>query len=226
MSSYLNFQKKYWNDLASLDGFRPVLDPKDEDGQKNLNLSKIHHSHLVTVFDKPIFADKKSVIDFGSGVGRNVDFLVTYFSDYTGVDQSEEMLVKARENHPEQEFFHIEDGNLDKIDLPAADVFFSFWVFQHVIEDQDLLDILLKAYNLLNPNGLLVFCERSSKVRNEHGQDIHYINHRSPKEYEKLCREAGYRKKYINKVMYREPSFRERFQRVNENGENIYVFQK
>lgn len=224
MSNYKEFHKKYWDQLAQLDSLRSVLDPNDVDGGKNNELSEIHHKKLNSVFSKLFGKKLDSVIDFGCGIGRNVDFLSQYFEHYLGIDQSEKMLAKARHNYPKRHFINSNDFNHKLIN--EADVFFAFWVFQHIVSDNDLSMILEKARNVISDNGYLIFCERSSRVKNEMGKDSNYILHRSPKNYVDIASKAGYVKVLIERLDYKKPTGFNKFFKKNRNGENIYVFKK
>lgn len=96
-----------------------------------------------------------SAVDLGCGNGSLTKKLAEKGYIVTGIDDSEEMLLLARKEHPEQRFF---SGNavtfcLDK----KVDVIFSNAVF-HWIDEKDQPAMLSNIYRSLNPDGELV-CE-------------------------------------------------------------------
>ncbi|WP_425390380.1 class I SAM-dependent DNA methyltransferase [Ekhidna sp.] len=222
--NYQNYHKAYWDGLSELEGFRSVLDPNDRFGTKNLGIHELHQKQLDSVFKKLDFKKNRLVLDFGCGIGRNTAFLLKYFDEYIGVDQSCKMLEKAKDNFPTQRFVLSSDDQ--QIMNIKVDLFFSFWVFQHIIQDEDLIKTLNYAYSILKSKGFLIFCERSALSRREEGMNEDYIVHRDPKEYISMVKGVGFRKVMIRKLNYRKSSLIGRIRKINRTGENIYVFQK
>jgi len=222
----LDYHKKYWENLSKLEGLNPVIDPNDKEGAKNQRINQLHKKYLFPIFDelKAKKSELNTCLDFGCGVGRNVSFLKSYFKEYIGADISSGMITKAQKDHKEK--FVLLNGH--EIPLPdqSIDVFFSFWVFQHIIEDKLFITTLKEARRILKPKCLIIFCERSSKAKNEEGKDELYINRRTPKDYLNLLKKENFSLKSIVKVDYKKTSFLNRLRKYNVEGENIYVFEK
>lgn len=96
---------------------------------------------------------QQRILDLGCGTGVLTEQLSKYAGYVLGVDGSEDMVAKAKENYPEINF----EVN-DALKLPYSnewDVVFSNAVF-HWISNHDLL--LKNIYNSLKPSGKLI-CE-------------------------------------------------------------------
>lgn len=95
----------------------------------------------------------QSILDLGCGTGTLTSQLADYADTVIGIDSSESMVTKAREQYPDIRFMVC-----DALDLPFEgqfDVAFSNAVF-HWITDHDAL--LRQIRKVLKPHGLLV-CE-------------------------------------------------------------------
>lgn len=124
----------------------------------------------------------KTVIDFGCGIGRFREFLLSYFSKYIGIDV-------VRKVNKETEFYFL-DTFLRK-DL-HADAIFTSVVLQHITND-DYVQLLLKRFNhCLEVGGLLYMNEQvgDGSILRRHG--FSYINRRKRETYVKLCADAGF----------------------------------
>ncbi len=108
------------------------------------------------------------IIDYGCGTGRLVEILKTLYPDfniknnYIGVDQSQEMILKAKEKYPDLEF-----SLLDPFFQPIKDfnTLISLDVLQHQNKPMEFLDII---FALETDN---VFIETWSK---ENGQNLEH----------------------------------------------------
>jgi SAM-dependent methyltransferase len=199
----IEWNKNYWDELSKKDNLRAVLDPNDTHGSKNLQLNYVHRCALEgllqAIFGQLHISRFESVLDFGCGIGRNHDLLVRYAHKYTGVDVSEGVLQKARQSI-EADFRLINDYVLPFEDN-CFDLFFSFWVLQHIVYDDDLLRIVKEAHRILSTSGVAIICERSEKEKTEPGTDSRYINRRSPREYVRLFDDAGFRLLLARKLL-------------------------
>lgn len=96
-----------------------------------------------------------SVVDLGCGNGSITEKIANKGYIVTGIDDSEEMLLLARKEHPAQRFIR---GNAVTFHLnEKVDVIFSNAVF-HWIDEKDQLAMLSNIYYNLKPGGELV-CE-------------------------------------------------------------------
>lgn len=98
------------------------------------------------------------VLDLGCGTGANLERLISLglpFGSYLGVDQSEEMLARARER-----FARLDRASFQRLDLTADplpegpfDLVVSTWVFSHL---PDPLAVVQKAMGALGEEGYMV----------------------------------------------------------------------
>jgi len=105
------------------------------------------------------------VLDLGCGTGANLERLLSLklpFGSYVGVDQSEEMLTRAREH-----FADVARASFQRLDLTADpltegpfDLVVSTWVFSHL---PDPLAVVEKTMGVLSEEGhlVLLFLARS-----------------------------------------------------------------
>lgn len=153
----IEWSRKYWDGLNKLNGLSAVLDPNDEEGEKNEKINKIHQLAIKKTFKEMGIQDVGRLLDYGCGVGRNYDFLSSKCQHYVEVDISPGMLEKAKG----------ETFLIDGINLPFKnnmfDLIFNFWVLQHVVEDNVLDDILSKFNRCVKSDGIVIVCERSSR---------------------------------------------------------------
>lgn len=119
---------------------------------------------------------EQSILDLGCGTGILTAQLVGLGSKVVGVDSSQSMIKKAREQFPNIEF-----GICDALSLPYDkewDVVLSNAVFHWINDHNALLNNIHKA---LKPNGLLV-CEFGAKGNIATIEDS----------FAKACKELGY----------------------------------
>ncbi len=76
-------------------GFQSVIDPADRSGLKNGLIDRIQWDHI-----GPWAERRRSVLDFGCGIGRFAQRIVAAGASYCGVDASAAMIDSARQLHP------------------------------------------------------------------------------------------------------------------------------
>jgi acetyltransferase-like isoleucine patch superfamily enzyme/ubiquinone/menaquinone biosynthesis C-methylase UbiE len=217
----IRWQKGYWDELSQRKGLRPVIDPKDMNGAKNARFDSLHKRAVEQFLRRlGLRFPLRRVLDFGCGIGRHRLFLSSLGTSYVGVDIAPGMLARnARDT-----------CQIDGVHLPFADgsfnLVFSFWVLQHVVEDQTLSAIVREMSRCLSPDGAVVICERSSQVATEPSKDTQYIHRRLPKRYVDLFREEGLELQRITKLSYRRRGIRQLLRRRLGEGEYIYAFRK
>ena len=120
----------------------------------------------------PEFKNKK-VLDLGSGYGWHCMYAAEKgASSVIGVELSEKMLEIAKEksNSPKIKYIH---KNLEEVNFPAEsfDIILSSLVF-HYIEDYERL--IQKLYEMLKPNGHLIFTVEHPVFTAYGSQDWYY----------------------------------------------------
>jgi len=138
---------------------------------------------LTSVIKKPAI---KNICDFGCGDG----WYLKYFSErypkkqWYGVDLSESMLVKARDQCPAAHLLVSSKG----IGFQATfDLIYSIAVFAHVMDDGKVVELFEDISSKLASNGYFVIFEQTAPKRRR-GK----INcRRTPDEYVSLARQGG-----------------------------------
>ena len=101
------------------------------------------------------------LLDCGCHIGRWSKFFISAGFDYTGVDQSEEAIKKARELSPGIKFVHsfLWDMNFNE----EFDIAVCIAVLQHnLLEEKH--KIIPKIYNALRPEGIFFMTESTVSI--------------------------------------------------------------
>jgi SAM-dependent methyltransferase len=102
--------------------------------------------------------NRGTALDHGCGLGRITRALAQRFDEVVGVDVSTEMVRRAQELHPEDEFtnvaFHATDGERLPLEGGSADFVFSYEVFQHMPSHEVMLGNLVEFQRVLHRDGL------------------------------------------------------------------------
>ena len=150
-----------WQERAKSDeNYSSVIDPNDKSGLKAAYM-KIVHEKAMKSFIKEISPGEK-VLDFGCGIGRILEYDFLLNADYYGVDISPNMIKNARQkwqNRPHTTFY-VYDGITLPFESETFDYILSTWVFQHIIEDNKLKQLIAELAKLLRPEGSLLFIEQ------------------------------------------------------------------
>ncbi len=108
---------------------------------------------LKFLFDYAENNDK--ILDLGCGNGRCLDFLKDKKIDYTGIDNSEELIKIARKKYP-QINFQVADAL--KLPFPdnSFDKVYSIAVLHHIPSGELRVQFLKEAKRVLKPGGVLI----------------------------------------------------------------------
>lgn len=96
------------------------------------------------------------VLDVGCGNGRLLQALGDKQIDYLGIDLSEELLKKARENYPGFSFATGDILNLGKIECCDYDFVFSIAVLHHIPGEDLRIQALKQLKNKVKADGKIV----------------------------------------------------------------------
>lgn len=103
-----------------------------------------------------------SIADVGCGNGRLILWLQNVTKDwpkppyhYLGIDNSEKLLQKAKENFPHENFIHGDQLNLP-IKENSIDIIFSIRAFHHIPSRKLRLEALAEMQRVLKNNGILI----------------------------------------------------------------------
>jgi ubiquinone/menaquinone biosynthesis C-methylase UbiE len=179
-----------WQERAKNDeNYSGVIDPNDNSGLKAA-YAKIVQERAIKSFIKEIKPDEK-VLDFGCGTGRILEYDLFLNADYYGIDISSGMIKNAKqkwENRPHTNFY-VYNGTLLPFEHETFDYVISTWVFQHIVEDNKLKELIAELAKLLRPNGALLFIEQIRD--NEHVEIFEngtpYKKYRTAQLYKEIC---------------------------------------
>lgn len=117
--------------------------------------------YKVKIVKNLIRTQPQKILEYGCGVGRNIKHLVTYFPDaqVSGCDVSEKSLSIAQKNNPEQDFFPINDKELE-LRRNTYNLIFISCVFHH-IQPQLRKQTTNIIADLLKPGGELFIFEHN-----------------------------------------------------------------
>ena len=103
----------------------------------------------------------EKILDFGCGIGRNIQYFKKYFSDSKifGCDISEKSIEIAKKNNPDVEFFLLNDENI-KANFDKFDLIFTSCVFHH-IEPVLRKNSMKSISNMMKQNGLFFIFEHN-----------------------------------------------------------------
>ncbi len=166
MRGFVARNKKEWEELASLDPLWSILSDPEK------RFCKWEVSDFFETGIKEIEAilgkagslgypeRRRKVLDFGCGVGRLARGLSENFSEYYGVDISEEMVNLARQfngNAYNCWFILNPSGNLRIFPDNHFDMVYSNIVLQHLPHTGQIRSYIREFIRLLTPAGLIVF---------------------------------------------------------------------
>jgi len=149
-----------WDHSAKLGQLQAVVDPSDQLGYKNRLIDCIHWNALRKILT---FNHSKQLLDFGCGTGRFATRIKSLGIDYTGIDSSPVMIETARSLHrsPPIHFVYF-DGFKIPFSDKSFDTCISCGVFQYLIYQPGVQEILTEIRRILVPGGHLIMIEQAS----------------------------------------------------------------
>ncbi len=184
-----------WDELSQLDQLRPVIDPNDAKGSKNLLIDLMHWNAL-----RKHLNSSGNLLDYGCGIGRYCSRIRARGINYSGVDTSLGMIRKAAQIHKLNCFHHF-DGKNTPFPAGSFDVVFLSEVMTYLLGSQSAQDALNEIKRVLKPEGRLLMIEQAS------------ISNRKSESASRIVTEDDYRKAleegFVVKQMYkvRSPDF-------------------
>lgn len=157
--------QKNWDDLGNRDPFYAIASKKGKKDGKwdkqeffQTGIDEIEYI-MKEIKQLNIKISHTRALDFGCGVGRITQPLLTYFDNVDGVDISPSMIEIANSYNKCEDKIHYYLNNKNSLGIfknGTYDFIYSTEVLQHM-HPQYQEDYLLEFLRILSPDGLLVF---------------------------------------------------------------------
>ena len=139
--------KTFWNTIAQRDDWRDYILPRKQEGYFEFE-GWIEAQRLSYFYD-----DSSVVVEYGCGVGRILQYVAQRAKLVIGLDISDGMLEKARNNVSGENIQFIQSEKFTQEDV--ANLVYSFMVLQHNnIQNQN--KIMRHIHSILKPNGTAI----------------------------------------------------------------------
>ena len=158
--------KIYWNAKAKSAKGNYMLASCGNDEYENQCMHQVQLHALTTVIDQYMEIEGKTILDFGCGSGRWVEFFCNLGAKYIGADISDEMIELSNSRYPGQEFIALQDNTMPLAD-DSCDCVFSIAVIHHNRPPEQEA-ILSEIARVLKPNGYLFLFEAVGTTQWEH----------------------------------------------------------
>ena len=106
----------------------------------------------------------KRALDFGCGTGRSTRFLQGLGFEVIGVDISEFMLERARQQDPGGDYRRVPDGNLSSLAGQTFDLILSAFTFDNISTKRKKLELFKSLGGLLARQGCVVNLVSSPEI--------------------------------------------------------------
>ena len=150
-----------WNERAKSDiNFSSVISPNDKIGLKTDYVNTIDKNCIGPEILK--LASGSKILDFGCGAGRLSQWTLFKDHHYFGIDQSEEMIATSKKYFGINKYlrFDLYDGKTLPFEDNSFDCVIAIWVLQHIIDDDDLQNLMNEFARVLRKTGRLLLIEQ------------------------------------------------------------------
>jgi ubiquinone/menaquinone biosynthesis C-methylase UbiE len=110
------------------------------------------------------YVNGKRALDFGCGTGRSTRFLNNLGYDTIGIDISEEMVKKAREQDKTGDY-HVTDRNgLSQLPKQSFDLVFSAFTFDNIPGIENRIELMTRLRKLLKHDGIMLLLDSTPEL--------------------------------------------------------------
>lgn len=150
---------------------------------------KIRINVIKSFMEKQNFLKDGKILDYGGGDGTFAQALAPLCNEYYYYDLSEEVTKLAKKrlsDYTNIKYLY----NLKEIKTcEKFNFIIAITVFQHILDDKDLVDTLSLLNSKLTDNGKLLILEDTFEKQDRQNEYIHY---RTINEFEDLIKESGF----------------------------------
>jgi ubiquinone/menaquinone biosynthesis C-methylase UbiE len=152
--------KAYWDAKAKSAKGNPMLASCGANQYENQCMHQVQLHALkfaVNQINQQLDIEGKTILDFGCGSGRWVEFFCNLGAKYVGVDISNEMIALSKTRYPDVSFITL-TGSKIPLETDSCDLVFSIAVIHHNRPPHQE-EILGEFTRVLKPNGYLFLFE-------------------------------------------------------------------
>ncbi|OGM56169.1 hypothetical protein A3E46_02280 [Candidatus Woesebacteria bacterium RIFCSPHIGHO2_12_FULL_46_16] len=160
-------QKQLWEKLAKENSKYYINSDKgrgitDEDFRES---GKTAYGRLIT--GDELLKNRGTILDYGCGTGRLMEFMANDFNKVIGVDISATMVAEGKQRLRELTNVEFMETDGQYIPLPdkSIDIVFSYLVFQHIKERGMVEQTFKEIFRVLAPGGIFKVLLRSDKQK-------------------------------------------------------------
>lgn len=110
------------------------------------------------------YVNGNRALDFGCGTGRSTRFLTNLSFETTGIDISEEMVMKAKEKDGEGDYKLINKDGFDSIKERSFDLILSSFTFDNIPDIKKRINIFKGLKELLKHDGIMVLLDSTPEI--------------------------------------------------------------
>jgi ubiquinone/menaquinone biosynthesis C-methylase UbiE len=155
-------EKTEWNERAKEDPyFWTVTSNRNWNAEEYYKTGKEDFDEYVAPVIAGMDTSHMRALDIGCGTGRITRYFKGRFSSVIGVDISEEMINKAKEDNPGIEFAATNGRDLNGIPAESVDFIHSFAVLQSITSRNDVAHVVEEMYRVLKKGGKAHFDVRT-----------------------------------------------------------------
>lgn len=157
--------KTYWNAKAINAKGNHIMASCGNNEYENKCMHQAQLHALTAVIDQEVDINGKTILDFGCGSGRWVEYFCNLGAKYIGVDISDEVIKLAKSRYPDNSFIALKDHKIP-LENDSCDFIFSIAVIHHnqPLQQEELLGEIAR---ILKPGGYLFLFEALGTYQSE-----------------------------------------------------------
>ena len=162
-----NKQKQLWEELAKKNSKYYINSDHGRGITEEQFIKSGKEAYDRLIRSDGLLKNRNTILDYGCGTGRLMEFMANDFKKVFGVDISRTMIDEARERLKNIMNVYLAETDGQDIPLPAGsvDIIFSYLVFQHIKDRQMVEGAFSEIFRILKPGGIFKVLMRSDKQK-------------------------------------------------------------